>query len=329
MSTELLRNELASSIGFLPPDQIQGVLSAFDRASSGYDIERKKLDLIPLDGIPEAVKRFIASKAIANCSPKSVAQYRYKLINFFNEVRKPFTDITTNDIRIYLYNYKETHKVSDRTAEHTRSILFNFFQWCVDNEYLIRNPCAKIEHIKFQAKERVPLTPYELELFRWNCKDLRERALTDFIFSTGCRVSECSQVDLTDIDWVNRSVVIRHGKGNKRRVVFFNAESELTLRKYLETRSDDSPALFVSERKPHNRLSARAIQLIFKAISQRSTVTAFPHKLRHTFATMGIRAGMPLERLQLLMGHSQPSTTMIYAKLDMIDLQREHQRAYA
>ena len=138
MSTELLRNELASSIGFLPPDQIQGVLSAFDRASSGYDIERKKLDLIPLDGIPEAVKHFIASKAIANCSPKSVAQYRYKLINFFNEVRKPFTDITTNDIRIYLYNYKETHKVSDHTAEHTRSILFNFFQWCVDNEYLIR-----------------------------------------------------------------------------------------------------------------------------------------------------------------------------------------------
>lgn len=330
MSSEMLRNELASSLSFLTPEQYKEVLEAFDRASSGYDIERKKMDLIALDGIPEAVKHYLAAKAIGNCSPKTLAQYRYKLLNFFAVVRKPIQSITSNDVRVYLYNVKQEHGISDRYLDNIRVVLNTFFQWCAMNDYLLKNPCAKIEHIKYQPKEREPLTAYELELFRWNCKDIRERAIVDFIFSTGCRVSECVQVDLSDINWSNRSVVIRHGKGDKRRTVFFNAESELTLRKYLETRTDDNPALFVSSRKPHGRLSNRAVQVIFAKISKRaSTVKAYPHKLRHTFATMGIRAGMPVERLQALLGHANPSTTMIYAKLDFTDLQREHQRAYA
>lgn len=198
----------------------------------------------------------------------------------------------------------------------------------MSNEYILRNPCANVEKIKFQTPDRSPLSSYELESLRWHCETIREKALVDFLFSTGLRVSECSAVNLRDINWEERSVLVRHGKGNKRRTAFFNAESELTLRKYLETRQDENEALFVTIRSPHHRLGIKSLQQEITRISSRCGLHVFPHRLRHTFATSGLRGGMPLDKLQALMGHSKPETTLIYAKQCQADLQREHQRVY-
>lgn len=328
-NAELFRNSLISQLeSVLPPDQLQSVLKSFDITSADYDIVRKKMDIIPLDGIPEVVKIFIASKALANCSRKTLDQYRYKLQAFFADVSKPFTDICPNDIRIYLYKYKQTHNISDHTVDITRRVFSSFFQWLVTNGYIVTNPCSSVEQIKHQDKLRIPLTAYEIETIRWNCHTIREKALVDFLFSTGCRVSECSDLNIDDIDWKSRSALIRHGKGDKMRTVFFNAESELTLRKYLEQRNDSDPALFVCSRSPHSRMSSRSIEKEIQKIGKRSGIYVYPHKLRHSFATSGLKGGMSLERLQTLMGHSNPRTTLIYAKINRDDLQREHDRVY-
>ena len=328
-NSELFRNAIASQLeSVISQDALTSVMRVFDVTSAGYDISRKKVELIRSDGIPEVVKWFIASKAIANCSSKTLEQYRYKLINFFACVCKPFTDISANDIRLYLYRYKSEHGISDRTVDITRRVFNTFFQWLADNDYISKNPCQNIEHIKHQEKQREPLSSYEVETLRWNCHTVREKALIDFLFSTGCRVSECSSVDLADVSWEDRSVIIRHGKGNKQRIVFFNAESELTLRKYIEQRNDNNPALFVCSRNPHSRMSARSIEKEIRNIGTRCGIDVYPHKLRHTFATSGLHGGMPLERLQTLMGHENPRTTMIYAKINNADLKREHDRVY-
>lgn len=329
-SYEKFRTTLIMNLcSVLQPEQLAGVLEAVDMSMQDYEITRKQMDLITTAGVPEVVKAFIASKAIANCSMKTLAQYRYKLTNFFTAVRKSYMDITANDVRTYLYSYKKDRNASDHYMENIRITLNGFFAWLVDNEYLQRNPCAKVEKIKYREVPREPLTAYQLEEMRYDCANIREKALIDFLFSTGCRVSECADVDLADIDWQNRSVLIRHGKGDKQRTVFFNAESELTLRKYLETRTDSDPALFVRCRAPHCRLSPRGIENEVRKIGQRAMLRAYPHKLRHTFATSGLRSGMPLDKLQALMGHENPRTTLIYAKQDCTDLQREHQRVYA
>lgn len=328
-NTERFRSEFrAQLLDLFPPDQVRNVLSAFDATSFNYDITAKPTEIINVDGIPEAVKNFIASKSIQNCSNGTLNQYLYRLVDFFKVVNKSIVDISTTDIRMYLYYYKTNHNASDHYRDNIRRILNTFFAWCVNNEYPIRNPCANLEHIKFQEKIREPLTSYELELVRWNCRNIREKAIVDFMFSSGCRLSECSNVKISDINWTTRCVNIQHGKGDKQRYVYFNAESELTLRKYLETRNDDCDSLFVTVRKPYHQLSARSIEQIISAIGERAGIHTFPHKLRHTFATYGIRCGMPLEKLQALMGHKKPETTLIYAKLDQIDLQREHQRVY-
>lgn len=329
-SSESFRNELAARLlAAIPQDQIATVLSVLDTTLSGYDVSRKQVELIASDTVPEVARYYIASKAVANLSAGTLKIYRLRLVDFFSMVKKSYQDITANDIRMYLFFCKDQRHASDAYLDNIRRILHTFFQWCVDNEYLLRNPCATVEQVKYQQKERVPLSAYELELLRWNCRTLREKAMVDFLFSTGIRLSEFSNVCLQDIDWIKRSVVIRHGKGNKRRTVFFNAESELSLRKYLESRNDESDALFVTIRKPHHALGPKSVENEITKIARRAGLHAFPHKLRHTFATSGLRGGISLEDLQALMGHSKPETTLIYAKIDTRRLQMEHDRVYA
>lgn len=329
MSSENFRNEFTSRLlSSLPYDQTRNVLSIFDKTSTNYDIRRKQMSIIISDGIPEVVKYFIASKAVENTSENTLNIYKLRLIDFFTVIKKSIYDIETNDIRLYLYYYKEKRGASDSYLDNIRRILNSFFSWLVINDYIMKNPCSKIEKIKHQTKEREPLTQYELETLRWYCKSIREKAIIDFFYSTGVRLSELQRLNKDDIDWDERSVVIQHGKGNKRRIVFFNAESEFSLRKYLESRTDNEEALFVTIRNPHRRMSTRTIQLIIKNIASRSSMHAYPHKLRHTFATHGLHSGVSLENLQALMGHADPKTTLIYAKLDYDDLQRAHSKAY-
>ena len=312
----------------LNADQMNEVLKMVDISANDFEISRKKMEIITCEGTPDVVKYYIASKSIANLSYKTLCQYRYKLVNFFDTVKKSYQDLTPNDIRMYLHVYKVDHNASDRYMESIRGTINGFFQWLVDNDYLTKNPCAKIEKIHFQPKPRQPMSSYELEYFRWNTENIREKALIDFFFSTGCRVSECAGVKLSDIDWRERSVMIRKGKGGKSRIVYFNAESEVSLRKYLDTRKDNNDGLFVSVRAPHQAIGAHALENIIRKVGERTGLHVFPHKLRHTFATSGIRGGMPLEKLQQLMGHVNPRTTLIYAKLDQYDLKLEHQKVY-
>lgn len=199
----------------------------------------------------------------------------------------------------------------------------------MDEEYLTRNPCAKVDKFKCPVKRRESFSTYSLEELRWNCTSVREKALIDFLYSTGCRVSECADILLTDIDWNNNTVRIRHGKGDKERTVRFNDESKVSLRAYLDSRRDRTPALWVSMKAPHQQLQPHALENIVKKVGERAGLHAYPHKLRHTFATVGLRNGMPLDKLQELLGHTNPQTTLIYAKQNNEQVHLEHQKAFS
>ncbi len=311
------------------PDVLRDVLQMVDVTMDDFEIIKKPMEIIPVQDMLPVIKCYLGSKAVSNRSMGTLKQYRYKLMNFFDTVRKSYIDIRPNDIRNYLYQFKVEHSASDCYLDNIRITLNSFFQWLTDNDYIPRNPCSKVDPIKYQRKRREPLTSYQLEEVRWNTVNVREKALVDFFFSTGLRASECANVRLSDITWDKRAVHVRHGKGDKERIVYFNAEAEVSLKEYLKSRSDDTDGLFVSVKAPHQPIQTHALENIIKKVSKRTGIRVFPHKLRHTFATAGIRGGMPLETLQALMGHSKPETTLIYAKLDQSDLQMEHQRIYA
>lgn len=311
------------------PALLGDIMSMVDMTMGDFEISRKSMDIIPAEGVPDVVKYYLATKTLSGRSKKTLKQYHYKLINFFNTVKKSFIDITTLDIRNYLSMYKINHNASNSYLNNIRITLNSFFQWLVDDGYLTRNPCAKVDKFKCQVKRRESFSTYSLEELRWNCTSVREKALIDFLYSTGCRVSECADILLTDIDWNNNTVLIRHGKGDKERTVRFNDESKVSLKAYVDSRKDDTPALWVSMKAPHQQLQTHALQNIVKKAGERAGLHAYPHKLRHTFATVGLRNGISLDKLQMLMGHASPRTTMIYADEDRTQIHIEHTKAFS
>jgi len=327
MSYESMRLDFASRLfQNFDEDTVRQIVSELDLVSDTYEIKRKCTDLMIPDVIPDSVKLYIASKHIQNVSKGTLENYYRTLHHFFKTVALPIEQVTTNHIRLYLNHYKIKRDVKNNTLEGIRVCLNGFFEWCVDEEIIPKNPARRVKHIKYRDDERLPMSDLELETVRQSCASPREKAMVDFLYSTACRVSEFVALNKADINWQDRTVRIRHGKGDKARTTYLNASADVSLRAYLATRTDDSEALFVSARRPHHRLTSKAVQNEIAKIVNRCdlTVHVTPHIFRHTAASLALQRGMPIDQVQRFLGHSKIETTLRYAKLLGADVQNSH-----
>lgn len=328
MSYESYRNSLVARISDkLPPKLLNDIMQEIDLLSLGYTIEKQCTDIIPSSPVPEIVKIYIASMAVQNCAKGTLENYKNQLIAFFRKIGKPFPMINTNDIRCYLF-YGETERGwTPDTKNHIRGVLNTFFGWLVDNEYLSRNPVKAIKPIRLPKRKLPPLKAIELEKIRNACKSARERALVDFLFSTGCRVSEAKSVTLDDIDWKERSVMIRHGKGDKERITYFNAEAELSMKRYLSVRKGSDTHLFTKSRAPYNGMTKESLEIEIKKISKRVpdiSIRVTPHTFRRTMGTTAAEHGCPIEKVKELLGHENINTTMQYVTVTQNECKQAH-----
>lgn len=314
----------------IPAECLSEVLRIIDHAAARYEFREKELRLtVYNDDLPEVAKIYLVCKKIEGLSDRTLNTYMRTLKLFFREFAKPVEMITANDVRIFLFKYQQERKCSNRSLDKYRAYLASFFGWAVDEGHLPRNPMRTIPVIKYERKPRQNLTQLELEYLRAGCQTSRELAIIEFLYSTGCRVSEISGVKKSDVDWNAKSVHL-FGKGKKHRTSYINAKSEVSLQTYLESREDDCEYLFVSERRPYRKLQPEAIEKIVRNISGRSSdktnkhVT--PHVLRHTTATMALQSGMPIEDISKLLGHERIDTTMIYAHTSMETVQAGHRK---
>lgn len=228
---------------------------------------------------------------------------------------------------MYLYNTQENRGISNRTLDGRRAAIHAFFEWAAGEGYVDKNPCRSIKNIKYERIQKKPLTDMELERIRQVCKTIREKAMVEFLYSTGARVTEACTVKKTDVDFHKGEVVVL-GKGNKHRTTYLNARSKLLLKQYLASRDDDSEYLFVSERKPHGALKKEAIERIIKLIGERAELDRplTPHLFRHTLATLMLQRGTPITEVQKILGHVNINTTMIYAKVADEDVKASHMK---
>lgn len=308
-----LFHEMNVHIATLAPEIDERVLALrLEEILSSYEVvKRRAVDLE--EDLPDKITMYLSAKELEGFSADSLSSYDYNLRQFARHCKKATSQITTQDIRDYLASYSTLEKSSIVTKLNN---LNSFFDWLVREEVLLRSPSKKIPVPKLQKRNPKGLAIEELELVREACTTLRQRALLEVFYSTGCRLSELAKMDIRDIDLQSMSLKVV-GKGNKERIVFLSSKAYYHLNKYLAVRKDDCPALFVTTRRPIRRMGKSTIQDEIDKIEQNSGIEKklTPHVLRHTFANLSMEAGIELADLQHLMGHSSPGTTLIYTNV--------------
>lgn len=274
----------------------------------------------------ELVDKFLSSKRLEGCSEKTLSYYQCTIDKLLDFANKGLKHITTEDLRTYLTEYQEKHQSSRITIDNIRRILSSFFRWLEDEDYIIKSPVRRIHKVKTEKTVKETYSDEALELMRDSCSELRDLAMIDLLSSTGMRVGEMVLLNRNDIDFQERECVV-FGKGNKERIVYFDARTKIHLQNYINSRKDNNPALFVSLNSPYNRLKINGIEKRLSAMGKRLGINrVHPHKFRRTLATMAIDKGMPIEQLQQLLGHQRIDTTLQYAMVKQSNVKIAHRK---
>lgn len=274
----------------------------------------------------ELLAAFVNAKRIEGCSEKTLKYYQSTINKMLSDTDKHITHITTDDLREYLAEYQRANSCSKGNIDNIRRILSSFFAWLEDEDYILKSPVRRIHKIKSAKTVKETYTDEALERMRDNCGNLRDLAIIDMLASTGMRVGELVGLNIADVDFENRECVV-FGKGSKERPVYFDARTKIHLRNYLETRTDENPALFVSLLKPNERLKISGVEIRLRNLGRMLGITkVHPHKFRRTLATRAIDKGMPIEQVQKLLGHSKIDTTMQYAMVDQNNVKISHRK---
>lgn len=282
-----------------------------------------------LDENTSMIESFISSKQIEGCSDRTIKYYKEIIDKFNDSFDKSIKKITTEEIRSYLSNYKKMSTCGSTTIDNIRRVLSSFFSWLEDEDYIIKSPIRRIHRIKTPTTVKEVLTDENLEKLRDECENIRDLSLIELLISTGMRVGELVNLNISNLNFEDRSCIVL-GKGNKEREVYFDAKTKLHLKEYISKRNDNNDALFVSLREPHQRLSISGIELIVRNLGVNTNINkVHPHKFRRTLATMAIDKGMPVEQVQKLLGHVKIETTMHYAMVNQSNVKISHRRYIA
>lgn len=265
-----------------------------------------------LDKTQFYIQQFLLNMKLRGCTDGSIKNYNNELKNFLLYINKQVENITYHDIQNFLAYGKIHKKWADRTYNIKLIIIRTFFAYLYEEDYIKTNPGKKLHETKVEHKIGSIVTPYQREEIKCACKNEREQAICDMLYSTGARISELCALNIQDINFQNMSAIV-YGKGRKEREVYFNAPAKLHIEKYLDSRSDNNPALFVISKKPYTRLTPTAVRAMLKRIKQRddsiANIKLTPHVFRRTVGTDMINRGAPLEIVAEKLGHIKLDTT--------------------
>lgn len=327
MKDEFITQVLAIMMGIISQEQCGELKTVLYMALQEYELEKRCTELMDLDqSYVHYLQLFLARKKTEGKSARTINLYKLHLTRLLQTLNMAVDKITENDLFVYLAKYKKDNNVSNAYLDNIRLVFSSFFGWLNAKGYIPKNPTAGLEPIKVEKKIKQPFSDEELEKLRRICDQERDLALIEFLYSTGVRVSELVALNRKDIDFYGKNVVV-YGKGSKERETYLNAASCLHLKAYLDSRTDDNEALFVSERVPHARITVAGVEKILRRIGKDAGVAkVHPHRFRRTMATNVLKKGMPLEEVRELLGHTKLDTTMIYCTISKDNVKHSHQR---
>lgn len=285
--------------------------------------------------IPEKItnntylRMFLDAKKVEGCSERTLNYYKATLEKFFSIVSIPVRKVTTERIRQFLAEYQQINNCSNATVDNIRRNVSSFFSWMEEEDYILKSPMHRIHKIKTKKQVKEIINDEAIEKLRDACTCIRDLAIIDLLYSTGIRVGELVNLNISDINFEERECIV-FGKGDKERRVYFDAKAKLHLQAYLRTRVDNNPALFVTLDDPFDRLKISGVEIRLRRLGRSQNLDKIhPHKFRRTMATRAIDKGMPVEQVQKILGHSQIDTTMQYAIVNQTNVKTAHRRFIA
>ena len=315
-----------------------------------YDISRKTTELAvyePQDN-EILVKKFLMSKKIKGCTDRTLFYYSKEIRKILEKIGKPVTEITTDDIRIWIAK-RIRDGVSATTIGNEKRVLSSFLTYVQGEDIIHKNPMVAIDTMKQKRTQKEAFKDEEIVAMRDQLKTSREKAIFELLLSTGCRVSELVNIKLDEIQ-SDYSILV-HGKGQKDRYVYMNAQAKYAFKTYMDERNDDSIYLFprminivnISKKgktrkemalwykhpemvDENNHVDKGSVEFIIRRLGEKIGITAYPHKFRRTCATNALRNGMPIEMVSRMLGHANLSTTQIYLDLNDDQMKMMHQR---
>lgn len=316
---------LQEMLPYLDNSQMEQLQRVLQHTFWNCSVEEKQ-DGEPSEQTPDMVDLFLASKRVEGCSEKTLTYYKATIEASINEIGKQIRHITTEDLRSYLTEYQRKRHSSRVTIDNIRRILSSFFSWLEDEDYILKSPVRRIHRVKTSTVIKETYTDEALETMRDSCTELRDLAMIDLLASTGMRVGEMVLLNQDDIDFNERECIV-FGKGDKERLVYFDARTKIHLQNYLASRTDTEQALFVSLKAPYKRLQIGGVESRLREMGKRLDIPkVHPHKFRRTLATVAIDKGMPIEQLQQLLGHQRIDTTLKYAMVKQSNVKLAHRK---
>ena len=322
--TEYILAEMSDSVDTQQQVRLQEVLrTAFEKVVM-LPTENEERQRERANG--ELLQSFISAKKIEGCSEKTLRYYQSSIEALLRSEQKRIGELETNDIRSYLARYQDERGSSRVTIDNLRRIFSSFYAWLEDEDYIAKSPVRRIHKVRTESLVKEVISDENMEVLRDTCHEIRDLAMIDLLASTGMRVGELVKMNREDIDFHERQCVV-FGKGNKEREVYFNARTKIHLKRYLESRTDNNPALFVSLSLPYNRLTIGGVETRLRQLGKRAGLNkVHPHKFRRTLATMAIDKGMPIEQVQRLLGHVKIDTTLHYAMVNQTNVKMAHRK---
>lgn len=323
MKQELINNVEVQMQKILDNSQMEELHKVLVYCMHGYEVTTSDIDN---SEEKDYLEIFLSAKRIEGRSEKSLKYYKTTIDKMTQTINKCVNHISTDDLRNYLADYQKEHNSSKVTIDNIRRILSSFFAWLEDEDYILKSPVRRIHKVKTGKSIKETYTDEELELMRDNITEPRDLAIIDMLASTGMRVGEMVLLNKEDINFEERECIV-FGKGDKERIVYFDARTKMHLQKYIDSRTDNNPALFVALSSPHDRLKISGVEVRLRELGRRLGITkVHPHKFRRTLATMAIDKGMPIEQLQQLLGHQRIDTTLQYAMVKQSNVKMAHRK---
>ena len=328
MKDELINEVLQCMLPHLNNAQLKQLKQVMEISLFNYDVSVAKLNSVE-DDSSALIDRFIAAKRIEGCSEKTLKYYQTTITAMVSDLNKNVRHILTEDLRTYLTEYQSRNQSSRVTIDNIRRIFSSFFSWLEDEDFILKSPVRRIHKVKTGEQVKETISDENMEILRDYCKNIRDLAMIDLLSSTGMRVGELVKLNRSDVNFNERECIV-FGKGNKERIVYFNARTKIHLQQYLKSRKDKNPALFVSLNKPHERLQISGVEVRLRQLGRGLKIPRIhPHKFRRTLATMAIDKGMPVEQVQKLLGHVKIDTTMRYAMVNQTNVKLSHRKFIA